>query len=334
MFSVALLASAASSGFLPVNTVFGAPTSNPPAVGVFDSDGFTPLFNGKDLTGWKARGGFAVYTVEDGMIVGKCTPGTPGNTFLCTEKNYANFQFRIEVKYVAMGNSGVQIRSHSKPDGDRERVFGYQCEFADRVAIGQIYDEGRRGWSYSSKFRDLKRPDDWFQADAPRAYRKNDWNLVEIQCVGSSIRTWINGVPCADLIDVLDESGFIGLQVHTGNSGTLLWRNPEIKELPETPWKELSGNIGDLKDFTARSTISGPDARVLCGEQYAQFIQKTNAVAVSIIGERAVLNLNGKELFDVVSSETAAALREKLIVIDVFWEILEFTPEMKKMAER
>lgn len=336
LFSALLLASvaAAFSGLAPSASVFGESASAAPSVGVFETDGFTSLFNGKDLSGWKARGGFATYGVEDGLIVGRCEPGTPGNTFLCTEKEYANFQLRLEVKFVVMGNSGVQVRSHAAPSGDRERIFGYQCEIADRVAIGQIYDEGRRAWSYSSKFRDLKRPDEWFPEDAPRAYRKNDWNLVEIQCVGSSIRTWINGVPCADMIDVLDESGVIGLQVHTGKFGTLQWRNLEIRELPETSWKEFSGSFGAAKDFTVRSTMPGPDARVLCGD-LGQFIQKTNAVAVSIIGDRAVLNVNGKELFDVVSHEAASELRAKLIKLqDLSWEILEFTPEMKKMIEQ
>ena len=336
-FSTALLASAAAlcGGLVFGDTAFGTRISETSNAGVLASEGFTPLFNGLNLSGWKVRGGFAAYSVEDGMIVGKCAPGTPGNTFLCTEKEYSNFQLRLEVKYVVMGNSGVQFRSHSAPAGERERVFGYQCEIADRVAIGQIYDEGRRAWSYSSKFRGLKRPDDWFPADAVRAYRKNDWNLVEIQCVGSSIRTWINGVPCADMIDILDASGFIGLQVHAGSAGTLQWRNLEIKELPETPWKALAGSVSALKDFTIRGIISETDARNLCGEKYGEFIKKSNCCAASVIGDRTVLNLNGKELFDIADPTEAKKLRAKLAEIkDVSWEVIEFTPEMKKMAER
>ena len=74
-------------------------------------DGFVSLFNGRDLAGWVKRGGSAEYQVENGEIVGKCVPNTPGNTFLCTEKEYGNFILRLQYKFVEAGNSGVQFRS-------------------------------------------------------------------------------------------------------------------------------------------------------------------------------------------------------------------------------
>ena len=54
-----------------------------------DEEGFVSLFNGQNLDGWTVRGGSATYQAEDGCIVGTCTPDTPHNTFLCTEKDYA-----------------------------------------------------------------------------------------------------------------------------------------------------------------------------------------------------------------------------------------------------
>ena len=53
-------------------------------------DGFVSLFNGRDLAGWVKRGGSAEYQVENGSIVGKCVPNTPGNTFMCTEREFGN----------------------------------------------------------------------------------------------------------------------------------------------------------------------------------------------------------------------------------------------------
>ena len=112
-----------------------------------DAEGFTVLFDGKTLDGWKPRGGFAKYCVEDGVIKGEGVPGTPGNTFLTTEKEYENFIFKAEFKCDS-GNSGIQFRSSEKATSDpaHGRVYGYQYEITpDGGSTGRIYDEGRRG---------------------------------------------------------------------------------------------------------------------------------------------------------------------------------------------
>ena len=79
---------------------------------VFAQNGFTNLFNGKDLNGWKPLGGAATFTVEDGIIIGRTVANTK-NTFLCTEKEYGDFILELDI-YVEdeEGNSGVQTRSH------------------------------------------------------------------------------------------------------------------------------------------------------------------------------------------------------------------------------
>ena len=60
------------------------------------NDGWINLFNGKDLSGWKQLNGKAKYEVVDGVIVGTTVAGTP-NSFLCTEKNYTDFVFEVEL---------------------------------------------------------------------------------------------------------------------------------------------------------------------------------------------------------------------------------------------
>jgi hypothetical protein len=89
----------------------------------------TPLFNGKDLTGWKIVGGNGQYKVEDGCIVG-FGENIKGNTFLRTEKTYTDFELTYEFKFDSLnGNSGVMFRAQQKPSEDGNgRVFGYQCE--------------------------------------------------------------------------------------------------------------------------------------------------------------------------------------------------------------
>lgn len=191
------------------------------------------LFNGKNLDGWTQRGGVAKYTVEDDAIVGTTVPKTP-NSFLCTEKDYGNFILEVEYKVDPTLNCGIQIRSLSKPDYKDGRVHGYQVEIdpADRGWSGGIYDEGRRGW-----LDDL--------SDNPRAryaFRQNDWNHYRIEAIGDRIRTWINGVPAADLEDDMTASGFIALQVHgIGNREEKLqvrYRNIRIQDLgPDTGYR-------------------------------------------------------------------------------------------------
>ncbi len=189
-------------------------------------EGFAPLFDGKTLDGWHQEGGSATYEVKEDMIVGTVNPKAQKNTFLCTDKTYANFVLKLEVK---MGqptcNSGIQIRSHLRPNGT---VFGYQCELdpSERSWSGGIYDESRRGWLSPLKGDECRR--------ARATFNRNDWNTVEIRADGTSIQTWINGVQCSNLKDDKDAEGFIGLQVHTGKEGQVFWRKIRIKELPKS----------------------------------------------------------------------------------------------------
>ena len=103
------------------------------------------LFNGKDLKGWTKRGGDATYTVDNGEIVGHSAPNTT-NTFLCTDKEFGDFLLELDFKIDPTNfNSGVQLRSHSRPEGEQQRVYGYQVEIdtlANRPWTGGIYFEG------------------------------------------------------------------------------------------------------------------------------------------------------------------------------------------------
>jgi hypothetical protein len=184
------------------------------------------LFDGKTLEGWTQRGGKAKYAVEEGAVVGTTVLKTP-NSFLCTDKNYANFELRLEFKVDPSMNSGVQIRSNSLPDYNKGQVHGYQVEIdpSARAWTGGIYDEGRRGWL--NNLKDNKA--------AQQAFKQNEWNAFRVVADGDSIKTWVNGVPAADLKDDKTATGFIALQVHSTQSKDPLevrWRNIRIKELP------------------------------------------------------------------------------------------------------
>src|SRR5690606_34785596 len=94
------------------------------------ADGVQSLFNGRDLDGREKHGGGATYAVEDDAIVGTNGPGQ--NTFLCTAREFGDFELEFEVRLLAPLNSGVQIRSRARieqRDGvDTEIVYGPQIE--------------------------------------------------------------------------------------------------------------------------------------------------------------------------------------------------------------
>jgi len=183
------------------------------------------LFNGKDLTGWKQLNGKALYEVKNGEIIGTTVRDTP-NSFLATDKNYGDFILELELLVDNSMNSGVQIRSESKPDYNNGRVHGYQVEVdpSDRAYSGGIYDEARRGWLYTMDTN----------PQGKLAFKKGEWNKYHIECIGNSIRTWINGVPTASVVDDMTPSGFIALQVHAIGKDDepgkqIRWRNIRIQ---------------------------------------------------------------------------------------------------------
>jgi hypothetical protein len=187
-----------------------------------------PLFDGKTLEGWKKVGGDATYRVEGDSIVGEVGPGP--NTFLRTEKTYGDFRLELDVRLEIPGNSGIQFRSHQKP-GKNGRVFGYQCEIdpSPRAWTGGIYDEGRRAWLYPLAGHPA----------AQAAYKKGEWNHFAIEARGPLLKTWVNQIPCADLLDTADMEGFIALQVHQGKEGRILFKNIMLADHGTSRWRPI-----------------------------------------------------------------------------------------------
>ncbi len=190
------------------------------------------LFDGRTLDGWVQRNGKAKYTVEDGAIVGTTVLNTP-NSFLCTEKMYTDFILELEFLVEPGMNSGIQIRSHSYKHYKDYRVHGYQVEIdtSARAWSGGIYDEARRGWLYPLKDK----------PEAQKAFKQGQWNHYRIEAIGDRIRTWVNGVPAADLTDDMTATGFIALQVHSSKEAgqKIKWRNVRIQDLTRTSDRQL-----------------------------------------------------------------------------------------------
>lgn len=185
------------------------------------------LFNGENLDGWEIRNGQHSYEVVDGMIVGTTIVGQP-NGFLCTKNTYGNFILELDFLVDEAMNSGIMIRALSTEAYRNGRVHGYQVEIdpSSRAWSGGIYDEARRGWLY-----DLRQ-----NQAARNAFKQGEWNHLRIEAIGHSIRTWLNGVPCANLVDDMTAEGFIGLQVHSNRTSgaQVRWKNIRILDLGTT----------------------------------------------------------------------------------------------------
>ena len=191
-----------------------------------DEAGFTSLFDGKTLKGWE--GNLKMFRVEDGAIVaGTMKDRIPNNEFLCTERQYSNFELRLQTKLAGKGaNAGIQIRSKRIPS--HHEVIGYQADMGvmgdGRLIWGNLYDESRR-----RKF--LTEGD---QDELKKAIKPDGWNDFIIRCDGRHITITVNGLAVTDYEEKdedIAESGIIGLQIHSGPPSEASYRNIRIREL-------------------------------------------------------------------------------------------------------
>jgi len=180
---------------------------------------FTPLSDGKTLAGWE--GDLRVFRVQDGAIVGgslKEAVGT-GNDFLCTKKEYRDFELRLQFKLLgSAANGGVNFRSKRMPGTGV--ASGYQADLGQGY-WGSLYDEDRRNRTLA-------------QAKADPAIRPDDWNDYRIRCEGRRIRLWLNGVETVTYAEEdanIALSGILALQIQANRPGEAWYRNLRIKEL-------------------------------------------------------------------------------------------------------
>jgi hypothetical protein len=133
-----------------------------------------------------------------------------------------------------------------------------ECDDSPRAWSAGLYDEARRGWLY---------PVEYNQA-AKKSYKRAQWNKYRVETIGNSIRTWLNGVPVANVIDDMTPSGFIALQVHSigkeeANAGkTICWKNIRIMtnklEANRTPVEKSVVEVSYLNNvLTANEKANG-----------------------------------------------------------------------------
>ena len=209
-----------------------------------------------DLSNWEIKEGNAEFIIDDGIITGTSILKSP-STYLGTKINYKDFILEFEVNVSSGLNSGVQFRS-LKSDHLRNSVYGYQLELEadkperNRLWSGGIYDQSRRSiFLYPLSVNPIARS----------AFKSDEWNFVRIEAIGNSIRTWINGIQCSNLIDDTSTEGFIALQIHSiGKQSlegkTVKWKNIRIitNEINNNryPVEDYAQEINNIDNFLTK----------------------------------------------------------------------------------
>ncbi len=187
--------------------------------------GSVSIFDGKSFEGWE--GNLDSFRIEDGAIVGgSLERKVPRNEFLCTTKEYRDFELRLKVKLVgdpATANAGIQIRSRRRPN--HHEMIGYQADMGQHY-WGCLYDESRRN-------RILAKPD---AGELRRVLKAGDWNQYVIRCVGRRVELWLNGYKTVDYVEEdesVEQAGLIGLQIHSGPPTEAWYKDINIEVLSD-----------------------------------------------------------------------------------------------------
>jgi hypothetical protein len=180
------------------------------------------LFDGKTFTGWE--GNLTIFRIEDGAIVGgSLKQKIARNEFLCTTKDYGDFELRLKVKLVGGddANAGVQFRTKRIPNN--HEVSGYQADMGTGW-WGGLYDESRRK-------KVLKGPD---QQRMKQVIKAGDWNDYVIRAVGTRIQLSLNGVQTVDYMEQdpsIERRGVICPQIHAGAPAEAWYKDITIVDL-------------------------------------------------------------------------------------------------------
>lgn len=207
------------------------------------SGDWVPLFDGSTLEGW--RGDPAIWSVENGEIVGRTTPDNSRTTYLHRDGVFDDFELVFEIKLEGeRANSGMQYRSTPRglDVGDGYDLTGYQADFdLDHNYSGILYETGGRGIAatrgQSKRFmvdkstRDLAPP---IPDEQLRPKLHDGWHTYRIVADGERLEHWINGTRMLlveDAAPTRSESGILALQMHGGPPMTVRMRKIRIRPL-------------------------------------------------------------------------------------------------------
>jgi hypothetical protein len=199
--------------------------------------GFTPIFNGKDLSGWHVsktnhHGITPNYYVDHGMILGTQRP-LGGGGILLTDKTYKNVEVYLEVKPDWGCDSGLFLRSNEAGD-----AYQVTLDYLKDGTLGGMYGEGLNGVKDANATPRFDSSALW-----EKAWKREDWNRVRARIEGDvpHVQAWINDQQVLDFTDTANHAaggataGPIAIQIHGGDrwvpGGFWRWRVIAVKEL-------------------------------------------------------------------------------------------------------
>ena len=227
-----------------------------------NSNEFQPIFNGKNLEGWK--GDSKYWSVKEGVLTGEVTPESilKRNSFIIYEKEQpTNFELKLEYRISTSGNSGVNYRSEKIPNKPFA-LRGYQSDIDGKKRfVGQNYEEKKRTtlayigekvnigvmpdsiplnnlrknvkrncWQIRNVIASLGE-----KKELKAVIKDNDWNTMHLVVKDSLMQHYVNGVLMSEVIDLdtknRSKKGFIGVQVHVGPPMKVEYKNILLKKI-------------------------------------------------------------------------------------------------------
>lgn len=202
-------------------------------------EGFAPMFNGKDLTGWEQKGG-SWWKAVDGVLTAESTAETPlatNNHLLWKGGTPGDFEIRTEFRLSKSANSGIQLRCEAVTDRDS----GYQADMnGGGNYVGFLYHPkmhliGGRGERVTIDAAGKKSSERFAPAaELQKLYKVEDWNAYRVVCKGPEITVYLNGVLTTQVTDLRPDTprqGSITVQLHKGPPMKIEYRNLRIREL-------------------------------------------------------------------------------------------------------
>lgn len=178
-----------------------------------------PLFNGKDLTGFKAEGAKPFWRIEDGVLIGENDPAKKGH-YLWTEKEYRDFVVEFDVRWKSTTKRGVDTGIEM-----RNPKIQLQLGVSGGLKVdmtGSFYTGGKERYPEAGQAKEAQK----------LMKHEGEWNTFRIQAKGDTFICWINGQKASEYTDAkFSGAAPLGLQIHGAVEMKCEYRNIKIAEL-------------------------------------------------------------------------------------------------------
>jgi hypothetical protein len=183
-------------------------------------DGWTSIFNGKDLTGWKAPEPNPFWKAADGVLTGENDAAKKGS-MLYTTASFKDFELEADARWKGEIDSGFMIR---KKSGESKDKIG---DLQIQIGVSRSLKKDMTGSFYVSGY-----PEAGQAKEAAKLLKEGDWNRFRLVVKGDTVTVWINGTQASQYTDArYAEAGPIGLQIHGGLDMKIEFRNLRVKPL-------------------------------------------------------------------------------------------------------